>query len=557
MLTSSAISQAIHRLERNHPIWVCLLPALVLVPWLDKAFHIDDPQFLIHARLIAEHPFDPFVQSFEWDFMQVALIDFPHPLLWQYLLAGVTQLFGESERAMHLLVLGFACIGLAGLRGLAIRLGVSPLAACALMAGSSAFVVMGSTIMPDLVAASLAVAAIERCVAACEEENAVTAWMAGLLAAGAFLTRFTALFAVGLLLLYPLFRRSARARAYLPFAVAVGVVVSYELVSVAIAGRPHFISSVFRWTSDSSLYRDLHFAFNELVFLGAQFPVTGLVLLAGCLGGIRSVMSTVALGGVAILIASYSSLPGGGAGIALLFAWPGLVMVFDSLRRVFEGFSLRFEATDPATALRWMLSLMLIATTFATFRYEHVAMKYLLLPLPAAILLLLDRLSITPIRWRLAVSIALWVSCAVGGVTGSAVGWSDYRWANTYRDFFEADFRDHLEKRESSSGRVYYNAQWGLRYYAERAGLLPFRGGALGPDDELVMSVSVPPNWEVQGIPDVVVARYEIGYDGPFALLSSRRQAGFYSNFWGDWPFVPAAQVDDVIFVLRDASSSD
>lgn len=535
-------------MERDHPVWVCLIPALALLPWLDKAFHIDDTQFLIYARLISEHPFDPFVQVFEWDSMRIAIIDFPHPLLWQYLLAGVRAVFGESEVAMHSLTFAFGLLALAGLRGLAKRLRVPPLAACVLMAGSCGFLVMGSTIMPDLAAMALSVAALHRLVSSVEEQNGRDAWLSGVLGGFAFLTRFTALFAVGSLLLYPLLRRDWRMRSYIPIAVALALVAASETVSFAIAGRPHFISSLFRWTSDSSWLRDVYFAFNELTFLGAQFPATGLVLLAiGARGG-RSTAVVLISGVVAAGVGVFGL--GGRQNLALaalLFAWPGLALVGDSALRLASGIPDRFAAPDAGTALRWVLALTLIATTFATVRYEHVAVKYLLLPLPAAILLLLDGLSELRGRWRGAGVIVLWLSCVVGGATGIGVALSDYRWANMYREFIDGDFSD----RTPSSGQTFYNAQWGLRYYAERAGLLRYRGAELDPDDQLLVSAAVPPDFETNRLPGDVVKSWELSYPGPFAILSFEHRAGFYSNRWGVYAFAPSSHVSDTIFLLR------
>ncbi|MFP8878015.1 MAG: glycosyltransferase family 39 protein [Myxococcota bacterium] len=543
-LTSGARSW----LERDHPVWVCLLPALALLPWLDKAFHIDDTLFLLYARLISGHPFDPFVQHFEWDSMQISIIDFPHPLLWQYLLAGVRAVFGESEVAMHLLTFAFGLLALAGLRGLAVRLRVPPLAACVLMAGSCGFLVMGSTIMPDLAAMALSVAALDRLVPAVEEQNGRDAWLSGALGGFAFLTRFTALFAVGSLLLYPLMRRDWRVRSYVPVAVALALVVASEAASFAIAGRPHFISSLFRWTTDSSWLRDIYFAFNELTFLGAQFPVTGLVLLAVAARGARSIAVVFVSGAVAVSVGVFGLGVGHGLTIAaLLFAWPGLALVGDSALRLASGIADRFDAPDAGTALRWIFALTLIATTFATVRYEHVAVKYLLMPLPAAILLLLDGLNELRGRARSAGAIVLWLSCAVGGATGLGVALSDYRWANTYREFIDGEFRDRMPAR----GRTFYNAQWGLRYYAERAGLLPYRGDELASDDQLLMSTMVPPDWETDRLPRGVVRSWELSYPGPFAILSFEHRAGFYSNRWGVYAFAPSDRVSDTIFLLR------
>jgi len=368
------------------------------------------------------------------------------------------------------------------------------------------------------------------------------------LAGCAFLTRFTTLFAVGSLLLYPLLRRERRARSYLPFAIALAIVVGYELVSFASVGRPHFVSSLLRWTDNPSWLRDAVFAFNELTFLGAQFPVTGLVLFAIAARGGRSIAVVVGSGALVVAAAIFEAGVGHSLTIAaVLFAWPGLALWADSLLRLVSGLSIRFDAPDAETALRWIFALIVIGTTLATVRYEHVAVKYLLLPLPAAILLLLDGLNELSGRWKTAGAVVLWLSCAIGTATGIGVALSDYRWANTYREFIDGEFHE----RAPAAGRTFYNAQWGLRYYAERAGLLRYRGEELGVDDRLLVSSVVPPDFETDRVPQGIAQSWELSYPGPFAILSFEHRAGFYSNHWGPYAFVPSRRVTDRIYLLR------
>ena len=531
---------------------MCLLPALALLPFLGKAFHIDDTQFLIHARLIAEHPLDPYCQVFVWDSMRVVLVDFPHPLLWQYALAAVAAVFGESEVPLKALSFACAVVALLGLRGLARRLGVSPLATCWLFAGSSAFLVMGSTIMPDLAAAALTIAALERLAAAAEGDRPGAAVASGVLAGAAFLTRFTALLGVGALVAFPLLRRRWSLRDWTPALVALAIVVGSELLSYASAGRFHFLSSLLRWSSEPSWQRDLRFAFNELVFLGAQLPLTGLALLAPAAQGRRAARAVLAAGALALgwglLVERQHDL----TTASLLFAWPALALVGDAVARLLIAARARLAASDAATALRWLLAGLVVAGTFATFRYEHVAVKYLLLPLPAAVLLLLDRVATVPERWRGAAATWVWASCVVGMALGLAVAVSDQRWANGYREVFAGE----LGRRPAPPGRRFHNAQWGLRFYAERAGWQPYLGETLDPGDEVLVSERVMPNWRRGSWPRAAAGRYELRYPGPFALLGFDHGAGFYSNYWGDLPFVPVAELRDTIWILRQPAGA-
>jgi hypothetical protein len=534
-------------LDGERSAWACALPMLLAVPFLGKAFHMDDPQVLIYARLLTQHPLDPFRQVFEWSNMTVAVIDFPHPLLWQYLVAACVRVFGESEIPLHLLTLLAALPGILGMRGLAIRLGVPPLPACTLMVGTSGFLVMVSSVMPDVAAMSLTVAAIDRLVAAVEGGRLRDAALAGLLAGAAFLTRFSASIALALLLAYPLFRRRVALRAWLPLVIALTVAGAWELWSLALAGRPHFLTSLARWSSDFAPSRYLRFSFNELTFLGAQLPLTGLALFAvGTRDRIAPILLGVALLGAAALPWAAGMKAGPLAWAIVLFAWPGLLLVLDATRALAAAAVARFAARGSEEALRWVLALWLVAGTFATTRYAHVGVKHLLLPLPAAILLVLDGLWQRRGGVRPGHRAFLWASCCVGAALALGVAVSDQRWANGYRRFVE-------QRTELALGeRTWFNAQWGLRFYAERAGWRPYRGGSLSPEDRLIVSSKVPLNWALPGFPGPLLERVELSYPGPFELLS-RGRAGFYSNSWGAWPFWPSSRVRDTIRVYAGA----
>ncbi len=283
-----------------------------------------------------------------------------------------------------------------------------------------------------------------------------------------------------------------------------------------------------------------------MTFLGAQLPLTGLTWLALGVADARARIALVGSGVIAIAWGAAIQAEGDRLALALLFVWPATLVLLTGVRHLGASLRQRFVADDARSALRWVLAVVLLAGTFATVRYEHVAVKYLLLPLPAAVLLALDGHGQLRGRLRLLGAVWLLISLVVGAATGLAVALSDYRWANGYRDFVVREFP------QPPRQPVYYNAQWGLRFYAERAGLLPYRGGPFEPGARLVVSEKVPPNWEITQLPRGIVGRHELAYPGPFALLDFDRNAGFYSNFWGDWPFAPAARVTDRILVLAD-----
>ena len=75
---------------------LCFIVAAATVPFLGKAFHIDDPLYLAVARQILAKPWDPFGAEILWEKSPEYLFDADfNPPLWNYLMAGVLAITGE------------------------------------------------------------------------------------------------------------------------------------------------------------------------------------------------------------------------------------------------------------------------------------------------------------------------------------------------------------------------------------------------------------------------------------------------------------------------------
>ncbi len=66
-----------------------------LLPFLGKAFHMDDPLFIWAARHIESHPFDFYGFDVEWGLQQTPMsAEMLNPPLASYFMAGVGAVFG-------------------------------------------------------------------------------------------------------------------------------------------------------------------------------------------------------------------------------------------------------------------------------------------------------------------------------------------------------------------------------------------------------------------------------------------------------------------------------
>ncbi|MGD1214445.1 MAG: hypothetical protein ABR861_05610, partial [Terriglobales bacterium] len=80
-----------------------VLTIACLLPFSGRAFHIDDPLFVLAARQIARHPLDPYGFNLIWCESLERMADITkNPPLACYYGAAVGQVAGWSERAFHL-----------------------------------------------------------------------------------------------------------------------------------------------------------------------------------------------------------------------------------------------------------------------------------------------------------------------------------------------------------------------------------------------------------------------------------------------------------------------
>jgi hypothetical protein len=518
------------------------VPAALLLPFLGKALNVDDPFFFRYAELIGARPLDPFRQAFWHLGAETTLLHQPQPLGWSYIMATAMAALGRSEVALHLPALAFGAWGLHTLAGLARRVGVSAAAACWLYAGSSAFLVMGSSLGPYVAWAAFATAAMARVVRGTDEDRARDLCLAGVFAGACFLCSFGGSVLLALVPAYPLLRGRPR-QALVAVAAAAVVMLGYEAGSWASAGAPHFTTTLRRWSQPLAPATMARTLAAQILHLGAQLPALGLPIAAVAVG-VRHGTAVCALSLAAAL--GLGTLSGAWPWpAAVVFGWPALSLLAAAggaaagalLRRA------RGRISDEE-ALTAFLGLWALVGTVANARYLHVSAKYFLLPLPAAILLALRWLRDARggrVPWSRRLTAA---SVPATVALGLAVAWSDARWAATYRDAFRRP-----GPLAAPGGATFVNAEWGLRHYAERAGLGVYRNQPLAPGDRVLVSPLVPPSGRIPGQVLTPAGTLSLEYGGPLALMAGG--AGFYSNAHGHYPFRPARRVLDQVTALE------
>jgi hypothetical protein len=500
-----------------------LLASLLLLPFLNKPYTIDDPLFLREARHALVDPLHPA------DFEQVWNAG-DRLKLSQYLLGGTLPAYvlapvaalGGREWMAHLYQLLLLCGFLIASVSVALRLGCDRRQANTvglLIASNPVTLAMAATCMPDVMAAMFGMAGMDRLLLFREERRWGAGLSSGLLLAAAVLCRASTaplLLVAALLLIAATGKRAAESL----WPLGVAAVVVAVCVSLDRGSAPNAtVGAAFQvLTSMRNVPRNL-VAF--LCYQALTGPLLVYALLssggkfAGCVGGL------VALGVTLSMLVGSANL--------VLYAVPaalGICFLLACVSVVGRASTCRRPLVDVLPLLVWLGSGMI------ALPYVYMGAKYLLPGIPAAALLIV-RHATRARQPRYPLTIALLV--ALGWISGALIVVGDTTLATSQREAVDRLIAPRVRR----GLKVWAGGQWAFLGYAEDAG-----AKALGntpplpePGDTIVVS-----RLDYYGMLDRLPIHRELLNTqtdrrcGAF-VLNRRFRAGFYSNRFGYLPF--------------------
>jgi hypothetical protein len=434
-----------------------VLATVCLLPFLNKPYLIDDPHFLLMARQIVKHPLHPMDFDICWNLSANCTKAYaltPGNALMGYALVP-TVLFGAPEWMAHLTQLVLVWIAVVAMSSLVLRFGWNrnyAMTGALLLVALPPFLPMASTAMPDILATTVALVAMER-LAAWKAEGK---WHQGAAAAVALgLAGFARSHLALLLPLGAFFLLQSTN----PREVLAQIRQKLWLWTPVLAGAL-LLLAVIVTTRERSLLLDPPPTFTGLgniprnfrsYLLYFAFPLP----LAACWAANRwkiARLRLVAILSVAVVVATVLNKGPFLNGVATFLAVMGFAALADLLfeavqKREHEGLFLLF----------WLLIPLPIVY------YGHLPIKYLLPCVPALILVCL-RLSVC-VSAR--VSLAVGIFFIVAGFSYSLlILRSDAELADFGRVAMDGLIRPHI----SAGQRVWYGGHFSAYWYAPLAG---------------------------------------------------------------------------------------
>jgi hypothetical protein len=512
-------------LRRSAP--ALILSTLLLLPFLGKAFTIDDPVFLAEARHALTDPLHPSAFEMAWNLRseRVSAIVPTGPVMAWLLVPAV--LSPCPEEVAHALQIGMLWIAILATVGLALRLGVPPAwaSAAGLLLGVTPSVLgMAGTAMPDLPAMALGAAGLYHLLAWRQDRRwrhcAAAACLLGLAPLArtqlALLPGIGGLLLVGDVFSVSEWRRGPWTR-WVPILGALLVTLGVTLatldptpgsssVAAAAAGLssmrkviPNLLAFAIHWS--------LALPFAIPWFMVRWRPVLARIwVLIG-----SSAAAALLLRNVHPVSTPWVLAPV--AGLTVTALWDVLL---DAFRR---------RDSTQLTLGIWLLLALPAAI------YVHLPSKFLLASAPAAAILVARAMATSPRLGRITLLLA--------SVASAALGVAILRADTAFADLGRTAARTLIAPEVARGHRVWYVGHWGFQGYAEQAGarFFPIEPPYPQEGDLVVACLNCEPHLYVDQMEALVPLR-RLRYPEPGGrTMDKSSNAGFFSNTWGYLPW--------------------
>jgi hypothetical protein len=506
----------------------------MLLPFLAKPFHMDDPLFLWSAEQIAREPVDFYGTTVNWyGVAQPLSVITKNPPLVPYSIAVVSRLAPPTERVLHAAFLLPAIAATVGTACLAARLAAPPTLAGLVVLTSPIFLTSATSVMCDVPMLSGFVWTLFFWLRGLQDRRTGSLFVAGGLVAVTALTKYFGMALLPLLALYAVWRERRAGLWCLALLPPVAVLAAYQAETQVLYGRG-LLSDAFLYASaQHALLGDsaVHTALVALAFTGAC-AVTLLLLLPHMLPtGRWCLAALVATLALAALISRLGSLAGKPLALDGAPRW-GLVAqvaLYAALGIAALGVALadfvRRRDAEAALLLAWVAGTFV----FAAFLNWTINARSVLPLLPALGIVIARRLDVLG-----AGALVRFASLAPAAALALTVAAADRGMAEDARRTAEslgAQYR-------AQPHNVWFEGHWGFQYYMQSYGFRPVdrarselaRGSVLARPTH---------NTNVFAVSEDALRRVETLENAPrlVTVMDPDAGAGFYSSLWGPLPY--------------------
>lgn len=528
-----------------HFVIMAAVTAAVLLPFADKAFHIDDTLFLWTAKQILNKPWDFYGFQGNWDGTLAAAPDIiKNPPVAAYYLALAGWAGGFSERALHLAFILPAFMAVWGTYALARRMTSMPLLAALLALATPAFLVSSTTLMSDVLMVAFWVWAVFFWIKGVEDSSRLSLLLSAVLIAMCALTKYFGISLIPLLAAYSILKGRKGFSAFIFLFIPVAALAGYHLYTQVLYGRGLLLdASTYATQIQGGSPERLDKALVGLVFAGGCV-MTALFFLPSVWGIKAIIPGLVLIAGGCVYLVSRNSF-------GIIDLWTGdFGWVYASQLAVYAAAGIGIfvlalvDIIKRRDAFSVLVGLWVVGTFAFTVFFNWTVNARSILPMAPAVAILLARAAEEASPGKLRAWAPLILALAVSFVVALA----DYRLANSAKDAAETI----ADKYSRGPGQLWFQGHWGFQYYLEARGAKPieWKNIQMKAGDTVAFPFN---NTGLRLLPQDRFAVIEDFQYTPSPFLSTMTLgpgAGFYASEWGPLPFMLLPPNDERYQVL-------
>lgn len=517
---------------KNLPLLLALLTCC-LIPFLNKAFHIDDPSFLGMAKHIQSNPFDYYGY-----YMQFSPPVITNPPLIAYLIAIPGSIFGYGEFAIHSFFILPALAVIAGTWLLASDISADPFIAALATVCTPVFILSSTTVMCDVPMLAFWIFAIYFWRRGIREKRRHFLIVSSLMIILCVMTKYMGICLVPLLAAYTLAETKRVGNWLIYLMLPVVVLLLFDQMTYIKYGLRQ-ISFIESWSS----YNQTRESRNYLAK-----TVAGLSFLGGCiLAHLVYFISRARRFHLAIYIAAIAaalllllmndtldSFPVAGAdGINWLFVVQLFIFVFAGVSFFYMALSDLVSSFKPDAILLFLWISGVFA--FAVFINWTINGRTILAVAPAAgiIIARFHKLDMKSNSWSKGV---LYVSLLFSLIISLLVTSADVSFANSARTAAKIVHENTVK----CSGNKWYEGHWGFEHYIKEAGdysMLDYEMPNLKKGDTVIIPSNNTNTKLLFKHLALVREVYSFDVSKTFSTMSLSKGAGFYADVAGPLPY--------------------
>lgn len=525
----------------RHGLIIPLVTLACLLPFANKAFHIDDPLFIWVARHILTNPADFYGFTANWygfeEPMSSILINPPGL---SYYIALTAAIAGWSELSLHL-YLFIPAIGMSyGTYCLARQADIkSPWLAALAVVFSPVFLLSSTNIMADVTMSAFYVWAVFFWLNGLEKTRLSQLFLSSLLISLSALTKYFGITLVPLMLAFSLLSKKKLSGHTLILLIPIVILFFYEGMTDVLYGQGLLSYAAHYATEVSSIVKP---GLMTNLLTGLSFSGGGLLSTAFFIPMLWSKKIWVVWGLILLSIATLL-LQTGYLGSLSLYDEKGIkwTSIVQCTLFIVAGVHIIVLAVDNALRNKDALSLMLFLWVIGTFIYLSlinwtISTRTVLPMAPAVGILLAQRFDQWKSRdleknliWRATFLLFL------GAIAALLVSWADYSLANCQRTAAQniySNFKD-------SKNTLWFQGHWGFQYYMEAAGGKPldFKNSSIKHGDIVIIPVNNTNKKRLSNDDFQYVKSLQIMPSQWIGTMQSSTGAGFYAAGIGPLPF--------------------